>query len=117
MNKRSKAAATGVATAAMLLGVMAGTGSAKQPVDPIKPIPPLSNACLKVGDTWRSAFDFMGRPLSGTCETTNPAGFSADDVDRLTRGCSQAAENFGAARFDVVLFGGSLFVCNLTYPA
>lgn len=91
----------GVVTAAVLLGVTAGTASATQPRDdPRNPqIPPLSNACLKVGDTWQGALDAFGRPVSGRCLTTKPAGFSADDVERLTRGCRQAADNFGATGF------------------
>ncbi len=106
----------GVVTAAILLGVTAGTGSAKQPAPPVKKVPPLSNACLKVGHTFLSAFSANGLPVSGTCLTTSLAGFSGPDVERLTRGCSQAAENFGATGFIAdPTSGQSSWTCNLFY--
>jgi hypothetical protein len=115
MGKRSPIL-IGVVTAAILLGVTAGTGSATQPAPPVKKVPPLSNACLKVGDAFQSAFAASGKPVSGTCLTTNPAGFSADDVERLTRGCRQAADNFGAADFFAdPSTGGSAWTCSLVY--
>src|SRR5262245_55942393 len=97
MHRVAKAVASALVASAMLVGVTAGTASAKQPpAGRFQVVPPYSNQCVKVGGIYQANVDSAGQPVLLACDLLT-GSFSAAQVERLTNACLAAGEDLGAS--------------------